>query len=283
MVKIYSKLFFIIILNLFVIEISFGQFNREIGAAEGGMANSAVMKSDLWSNFQNQAGLANIKGISAGIFFSNAFHIPELGTKALAMSSDLGKNAGVGFNYTYFGYELYNESKIGLAYAMKLGKRVSAGIQLDWFSTRFGNEYGHTGTPVGEIGILSNPVENLYIGAHVFNPWFSKLNNFSNEKVPTVFRIGLGYNFSDKVLFTAETQKDVDLPLVLKSGIEYTPFKGVFLRIGASSNPTLLSFGAGYKYKNIQLDFAYSSHQTLGYTTQFGLSYTIIRKRKNHK
>ncbi len=280
MIKFYTKLVLSVAFNLLLFNSSFAQFNRPIGAASGGMAHSSVMQSGNWSNFDNQAGLTELKGISAGLYFSNAFHLPELGTKAFALASPLGKMSGIGLNYTYFGYELYNESKFGLAYAMKLGKKFSAGIQLDWFSTRFGGEYGHTGTPVGEIGILSNPIENLYIGAHVFNPWFAELTTTGNEKAPTVFRLGVGYNFSDKVLFTIETQKDIDLPVVFKSGIEYNPFKGIFFRIGASSNPTLLSFGAGYRLKNIQIDFAYSNHQTLGYTTQIGLSYTFITQKK---
>jgi hypothetical protein len=253
------------------------QFNRPVGAASSGMGNASVVKSDIWSGFHNQAGLANLKGPSAGLFFSNQFHLSELSTKAFAIASPVGKNAGIGVNFTQFGFELYNENKFGLAYAMKLTPKLSTGIQLDWFSTRFGNGYGQARTAVGEIGILSQPVENLYIGAHVFNPWLAKVSKYDTEKVPTVFRIGLGYNFSDKALFSVETEKDIDKPAVFKCGVEYTPLKNAFIRLGVSSTPILLSFGAGYNFKNIQVDFAYVNHQVLGYTTQFGLSYTFVR------
>ena len=254
------------------------QYNRPFGARQAGMGNSGVTLSDIWSSYHNQAGLAGLEGISAGASFSNAFNIKELGTKSFATGMPVSKIGSFGINYTYFGYELYNESKFGLAYAMALGKRISAGVQIDYFLTRMYGEYGKKGIAVGEIGIIAEPFDNFKAGVHLFNPWMAKMADYQDERVPTILRIGLGYNFSEKIVLTIEGEKDIEQAAVFRSGIEYILIENLFLRAGVSTNPTQFSFGLGYNYIGIQLDISFTNHQQLGYTTQFGLSYVFIKK-----
>ena len=246
--------------------------NNPIGARSAGMSNSSVTLSDIWSVSHNQAGLAYVNHITAGISYENRFLIPELSLKGGAFA--LPTKSGVfGLSYTYFGYSKYNESKVGLAYSKTLGKYISLGIQLDYLYTHIAEQYGNQGTAVGEIGILSQPVKNLYIGAHIFNPTRSKITNYNNEKIPTIIKLGLAYNFSDKVLLSTETEKDLDNKAIFRAGIEYHILEKIYLRTGISSDPVQNSFGLGLVLKNLKIDIAFVTHQILGITPHASVYY----------
>ncbi len=264
---------FIVLLILFFRQFSFAQYQFETGARQGGMSGSGVIISDIWSSFNNQAGLADLSGLSAGLFYTNMFNIPDLKETSFAVSVPTEKYGSAGINYSYSGNTFSNFSKFGLAYAKRLGKRISAGIQIDYL--RFSQlNYGSSGVPVGEIGFIAEPIENFFIGAHIFNPWRAKFSG-TEDYISSILRIGTGYYFSDRVLLTVETEKDIDKPIVFRTGTEYNPIAGLYIRAGIALNPVKYSFGLGYKYKGVTLDAAYISHNILGYYMQFGLGYTL--------
>ncbi len=270
---------FLLFLILFFSRFSSAQYQFETGARQGGMSGSGVVISDIWSSFHNQAGLADLSGLSAGLFYSNMFNIPDLRETAFAISFPTEKYGSSGLNYSYSGNSASNFSKFGFAYAKRLGKRITAGMQIDYL--RFVQlNYGNSGTAVGEVGFIAEPLNNLYIGAHVFNPWRAKLSG-TEEYISSIIRIGAGYYFSDKVLFTAETEKDIDKPIVFRAGTEYNIVTGLFIRAGVASEPVKYSFGIGYNYKGVKLDVAYINHDVLGYYMQFGLGYTLDKTTKD--
>lgn len=266
---------------VFIFLISFGvqaQNNHPTGARQSGMGGTGIVLSDVWATYHNQAGLAEISGLSLGVYFSNRFRMKELGLKSVAVAKPVSKYGTFALSYSYFGFELFNESKFGLAYAMKLSEKFSVGIQINYLLTQQGLDYGKSGNVAGEIGILSEPVENLYIAAHVFNPWRAKYTDYLNRTIPTIFRMGIAYNFSDKVLLIVESEKDIDYKAVFRAGLEYNIMGDFILRSGISTNPVEYSFGIGYKYRGITPDFAFVNHQILGYYFQFALNFEIPKK-----
>ncbi len=275
-----NRLFILSIFVLFFTQVN-AQYLNSVGARQGALGNTGVTLSDIWSNYHNQAGLSGIKNITAGIYFSNTFGVKELGTKSFATAIPVSKIGTFGLNYYYFGYGLFNQSKMGLAYGMDMGKKISAGIQLDYFLINQGLDYGKTGTFCAELGMIAEPVENLKIGVHIFNPTRSKI--YENERMPSILKIGAGYNFSEKVNFTLEIEKDLEFETIFKSGIEYNVINTLYIRGGISSQPTNYTFGLGYSLANVNLNIAFVNHQQLGYTTQFGLSYKLQLTNNNEQ
>ncbi len=242
------------------------------GAQSAGMADASVMWSGLWGCYHNQAGLADVENISAGFHFKNAFGIKQLSTKSFAFAVPT-KTGTFGLSYSYFGYSQYNESKAGIAFGKQLWDFLSLGVQVDYLMFNIGEDYGKAGMAVAEIGLQAQPVENLFLGAHVFNPTLTQLPTYDKEEIPTVFRGGIGYKFSDKVLLSIEAQQEIEQETVFKSGIEYQPVENLFFRAGISTNPTRNTFGMGYIFKKFRADLAFSLHQTLGYTTRISIGY----------
>lgn len=269
-----KKLIFSIISTLIIISAN-AQYQVETGARQGAMAGTGLVLGDIWSSYHNQAGLADITGLSMGLFYSSVFNTSELRESAFAFAFPTQRFGSVGINYTFSGSSGYNFNKFGLAYAMKLGKHVSAGIQLDYFLHTQQN-YGNTSAATGELGIIAEPIENLFLGIHVFNPWRAKYNEIE-EYLESIFRIGTGYYFSDKALLMFELEKEIDQDLLYRGGVEYQLLKGLFLRAGASLNPVNYTFGLGYAFKGIALDVSYINHEFLGYYMQFGLAYGFTK------
>ena len=248
--------------------------NYPIGASSLATGGATVAVQSLWSVYHNQAALGFFEGMEAGIYYENRFMLPEYGLKSMAFAMNL-KPGTIGLNLSSFGFNKFSDNKIGLAYGMKLADFIAIGIQIDYFLIQQDAYYGNINTVSGEIGVYANPFEDFYIGAHVFNPWRSKIADYQDERLPTIFRLGIAYNFSEEVLFSLETEKDLNFPAVFKTGIEYEPIKNFKLRTGVSfSNKDFFpAFGIGYNLKGICIDLSFENHPILGTKTGVSLSY----------
>lgn len=276
-----------IILFLFIIfKIHFDCFssgeNIKTGSRSAGMAHASVCLHDIWSIYNNQAGLASTKSFSAGISFENRFRLKELSYKTIAIILPFKSNV-FGLSVSQFGFSLYNETKIGLSYSKNLNEKLSTGVQLNYLTTHIGEDYGNTSTILGEIGFQYILSHQLTIGAHLYNPYQPKSNNIKNEQAPTIARFGISYHPSAKIIIAIETEKTVQYSPIFKVGIEYHPAQKIYFRTGVSTNPIFNAGGFGLKYANFKLDFAVPYHQTLGFTPHVSIIYQSSNKKNNSK
>ncbi len=248
------------------------------GARAAAMANATVAIYDFWAISHNQAGIAGINALQAGIYAENRFMLQEMSLAAAAVV--LPSQAGhFGLSIQYFGSSIYSEGKAGLAYSRKFSDKLAAGLQLNYLFTRIGEGYGSSGTACAEAGIIYELLPNLQIGAHIFNPTKAGLkteNYHGNEEfISTIIRSGMAYNFSNKVLLSLEVEKDIRHKPVTKLGIEYRAGEFVFVRAGISTNPVLNAFGFGLQTGRLQIDLSASYHYLLGYSPQAGVIYSF--------
>lgn len=262
-----------LVLILFSSHVLAGGDNDTHGARSGGLGGASLIYQDVWSAFNNQAGLAQLKKISAGIFNESRFLLNETSTKGLAVAVPTTNSGVFGASMNYFGYSLYNEKKFGLAYAKAFGKNISAGIQLDYLNSEFAENYGSKSIFTVELGFQANLSDKIRVGFHVYNPQKAKLADYNDEHTPAIMKIGAGYLFSDKVTWTLEAEKDLDASGTIKSGIEYRIADPLYLRCGINSNPVKSAFGIGILLGDFQLDLAADYHQVLGFTPQASLTY----------
>ncbi len=263
-----------LLLFLFPITVFAGADNYPLGSRSAGLGGAGASLSDLWSTSNNQAGLAFVKSTSAGVYYENRFLIKELSLGGAAVVIPV-KGGAFGAMMSSFGYSLYTENKYGLSFAKAFGENFSAGIQLDYLTANIADGYGSKGVAAVEIGIQAKPIRNLAVGAHIFNPTRTKIisNELYTERAPMIFRLGMDYKFSEKVVVVIETQKDIDYKPEFKTGIEYKPVKEFYLRAGVSTNPQSSSFGFGFSLKNFKIDISSSYHFVLGFTPNVGLVY----------
>lgn len=247
------------------------------GASASAMGGAYLVMTDVWSGFHNQAGLADLKALSAGVHYENRFSMNELSDKGVVVAAPFGIHAA-GISYRSFGYELFSSSKTSLAYSIKLSDKFSAGMQFNLHSIRLGENYGRQSTLSVEGGFLYKMNEKVSIAAHVYNPTRAKLTGFNDERIPSMIRAGAGYRFSEKVILTAEVRKPSDAGASVRAGLEYYVADALALRLGIGSDPSQYAFGFGWKLKTFRLDVAAGYHQVLGFSPQVSLTYIMDKK-----
>lgn len=245
------------------------------GAKGAAMANTSVTFQDVFAMTSNQSGIAFLPNSSVGLLAEQRFlnsDIRQIGAVA-ALPSRFGS---FGILVQSFGFETYNEQKIGLAYARKLSKTFAIGIQFDYLNTRI-PEYGNQGVLTFEGGLQAQIMENLWLGAAVFNPI---RQGFSpDERLPVQLNVGLSYRFSDKIFIATEVEKDFEYPAAVKIGLDYHIIEPLSIRLGIGTQPIQNSFGIGLHWKQFRFDFAATYHQILGLTPTF----SMVHDFKNSK
>ena len=248
--------------------------NATLGAVQSSLAGNDMFVQNVWAAHNNVALLGNIDQLQAGVFYQNRFMLKQLGLKAFATALPL-KNSAFGLSYNTFGYSVYQENQLKLAYGMKLGEKVSAGVGLSWLNNQINSEYAQKyNFIIPEMAVTFRVTKTLSVATSVFNPMMQKIKSSRyNERVPTIFKLGAQYKFSDKAILHTQINKDLDFDASLKVGIEYLASEKINLYGGIATTPTIAAFGVGYKVNNWNINFGASVHQQLGVTPSVGIIY----------
>lgn len=269
------KPFLTVLIFILLIQKSAAIENYPAGARALALSNSFISVSDPWNTFHNQAGLASFEHFSAGIFYESRFMIDELSHVAGTFVAPV-KAGTFGFSFSQFGKGTYKEHKLGLAFAKRLTKKLNASIQLDYLTNRFPENENALGFATFEAGVVYAANDNLFFGAHIFNPI---ANGFDlpegTQKMPAVIRFGGHYQFPKMVLLTFETEKNTENPLLFKTGIEFSPVKNLALRFGVSGKPLKYTAGIGYTVGKISTDIGFAYHGNLGLTPVVSLQIAL--------
>lgn len=242
------------------------------GARIAGMGNAGITLVDLYSVRHNQAGLAGLDKAVAGLFYQRHWMSPDLAMQGLAFAIPLGKGT-IAATGSSFGYSQYREQKFGVAYAMRFGEGLRAGVQLDYLNVQLGENYGSRSAMTVELGVQAKLTEALWIGAHLYNPNRASISTDPEERASTALRAGMGYTFNEKVLMTLEAEKDIDMPERYHAGLEYHPTAALFLRAGISSGPVQSHMGVGLRFGQVDIDMAVAVRSQLGATPMLNLNY----------
>ncbi len=171
-----------------------------------------------------------------------------------------------------YGFSLYSENKISIAYARSLTKNLSIGGGFNYLSYII-DQYGTSSKFTFELGVQSQLSEYFSLGAYIFNPGSVRLTD--SQDIPSRMGIGLKYSASDKADVYAEVEKTINRNLDIKFAVEYKLIESFSLRTGVNITQSSLHFGPRYTMKNgISILGGYSFDNRLGHTTSFSISYS---------
>jgi hypothetical protein len=245
------------------------------GAGEAGTAFSCISQNTFWSGFHNQAILADINAISAGINYENRFGMKELSVKSAAVIIPTGR-AVIGGMYSNFGFSGFTRHSGILACGMKLSEKISAGTQIDFFSENTPLDYSKSNIMTFEAGLLMKPKENLRIGIHVFNPVRSMTGRL---ELPSRITLGAGMLLGNSLFAGAEAEMSSDKRVGIRAGFDYESMKRIRLRGGFSTENTSFAFGIGYVFDNLKIDIGFITHETLGITSSASMIFILNNKK----
>lgn len=277
-----KKIYFFFVFNFLYLFSFAGGETLVAGASHTAMGGTNATAQNVFSAHNNPAGLGFVKLIGFGLYADRPFLVNGINNFNLSAAIPVQKIGAFGVDVNYFGFSAYNEMKAGLAYARSFGDKVSAGVKFDYLRLAI-KDNGTKNTFAFAVGLQYQPFKVLRIGAYVYNPVATTLDKAYKEKVATSFNLGLSYLPSEKLTISIEGEKELNEKVRFKAGLEYRPLKPLFLRIGAATNPTLVTFGLGTEFKNFRLDASASWHMQLGITPQISLVYNIKKKQKSEE
>ena len=246
-----------------------------VGARSRGLGGVHVMLADVWSGLHNEAGLSCVHGISVSLHAENRFLMPETGLGAFSLCIPVNRGT-VGIQYASFGYSLYQESQVCLAYGKPFGSAFRAGIGLHCMKIRQAAGYGTLFALVPALGVQVIPVKGLTIGFHVLNPASQPFYPQGQLEMPALFNAGLGFSPGEELLICLEAEKESRGSTVFRGGFEYFLRDVICTRFGISYEkyPTW-SLGIGFLYRGLKTDIAICRHPLLGFSPALTLSYSF--------
>lgn len=274
LVKILLRISILISCSILLIptEINAAGEYRAIGTRMMAPGLGGVSIISPYSSSSNQAGMGFSTKSSVSAFYANT-GIAEGVNNIMAVGQfHLKKGGTIGLNASYFGYDLFNDKKIGIGYGLKLAEFVSIGAQIDILNNKVSGYESNTAVTF-EIGTLFKINNKFQIGAHIYNPARVRYGKNTEERVPTVFRLGATYTTKEKFWVTGELEQDLDNNLAFRAGIDYKVNPYLIIRSGVLTYPLSGTLGVGINYKSLQFDILGSYQKITGISPQLGISY----------
>jgi len=240
------------------------------GARQISIANSDVaLANDVFTLFNNPAGLAQMNWKEVGIYYSPApFGLTELANGYVAYQQPFSFGS-LGIGGMTYGYELYRESQIILGYSYNYENIFFIGAAVNYQSYSIQN-YGSTGAFYLNLGGLVYILDDLRWGFSTSNVNRATVGD-QDDQIPVVFTTGFSFEILNNFSLNLSLEKDVRYDPSISFGIDYDLIEYLSLRIGAADNPSKFTAGIGINYSILSLDYAFFTHPDLGLTHQVGV------------
>ena len=249
---------------------------RPVAAVYPGLGAYSSNHVDVFSVQSNQASLAELTSISAGVYGEKRFMLDELSLYQLGIAVPT-QSGNFGISAGYFGFNEYNESQVGLAYARKLGEKVNIGVQFNYNGINISG-YGNASAVNFEIGATYHLTDKITGGIHLYNPVGGKYGKDHTEKLASIYSAGLGFEVSEKFFISVEFEKEEDQPVNINTGMQYKLIPQLMIRAGISTNTSNVYGGASVFINAFRLDVLASFHPQLGVTPGLLIIYNISKK-----
>ena len=276
-----------------------------MGDAQVGLAN------DVYATYWNPAGLSQLRGQELGLVHTN--YLQNINEQFVGYALPQGTLGTFGLSLTYLsagsfqGYDAVgspttsvgaSDLSAGLSYSRYLysdprtGAGLSAGITGKWIQERLDTVSAKA--YAADLGLFFSPgllwgetLDGLKTGITLRNVG-SKLK-FDQEsfELPRVLTAGASYTghlWDEGLTVAIDGRKPNDGPQSMGVGLELWTLQSLVARAGYTTEGDLgngLRFGAGLRFKTIQVDYAFANQGDFGNTHRIGLTLKFSPRTRN--
>jgi len=243
---------------------------QALGQAYVGLANTPE------AIFMNCSGLAQLTSFSGSVFYTRPFEMKELnyGSLAAIVPTPLG-NFATGL--IGFGNEYYREQSFILAVSRSARHNYYYGFNLHYMKLQISG-YGSDFSVGVDFGFLIKMSKQLNWGFFATNLNRATLGR-GEDNLPQTFCSGISIFPLNNLLLNLDLFKDSRLPLEFRCGIEYLLFNRIALRSGFATEPAQFCAGLGFQFSHVAVDYAVTTHQSLGLTHHFSLQLQLTARK----
>jgi len=274
---IFITLMALVTFNLFAV---FNDYEPSVKArAMGGTYTTLSDNAD--GIYYNPAGLnlaGNSISLSSAALFGNSFskinvasfstNLPQkLGTLAFGLKS---------FDATYQDVTLTSEKHYAIAHSIcilnDIHSKMYFGYAFNLYNLSIDGMGSQTsfGLNMGALAILHQRTRIAFSISNINNPKIGKNND---SDLPQKFSIGISYLPYEGTTTAIDIKKEFGEATEIHAGTEIKLHKMFYLRAGIRNEPVSFSMGFRFSLYNVNIDYAYNSHTTLGGTNHFGIGY----------
>jgi hypothetical protein len=242
----------------------------DVSARAKALGGSYVgLSDDVWAIFFNVGGLATATRQEVSFLYTpEQFELHELSYAAVALALPT-KFGTLGLAAKGYGFKLYREFSGTISYAHSISN-VGLGINFNYYAMTIKN-YGSAGTVGVDIGVLVRLLDQVRWGISAKNINSPTIGT-SCEPLPRKFSSGIAYIPQDDISITFDYQKELGFDPSPRFGFEYWIIHALALRGGMCDVPSEYAGGVGVRFSLFQVDYAFSSHQQLGWTHQASIT-----------
>lgn len=241
------------------------------GAKSTALANATVALKDAWSINNNAAGADFTKSIYTGIAYENRFSISELNSQSALIGVPVN-NYVFGSYIQRYGIQEFRNTKFGFSLTKAFSNKISAAVKLNYHHLHIENLENESAFSV-DCGFQLQVFPKLRLGTHLANPNQISFKRIQDQNIESHIKFGAVLTLNDKLFACSEIEKSNLSPMDYKMGLDYQIALFLALRGGFSVNTFKQYGGFGLNYKSMMLDFAISSHKSLGYSPQLAIGY----------
>jgi len=263
------------ILLIFTLQVHAQSIYAPVSSRVIGMGDASVTMGGYWASFQNTAGITTTEHIEIGATYENKFGMPGMSFMATGFTSRL-PFGHASLNIFRFGDDIYNEHKVSLGYATELGI-IKIGSRINYLQYQV-QDFGMKAAYSVDFGGIATISPKLVMGAQALNITQSTLNPDTEQRLPTLLKLGVSYRPKRYFMLNMEIEKDIVRPAMLKVGAEYHFLKKFYLRTGVNSGAFQSFYGLGFNYLSFQWDYALSNHAELGFSHSISMHYKLKRR-----
>jgi hypothetical protein len=256
-----------LLILLTIHQIIFSQISNILPSTSS-IAQTSVADTKSWSAFNNPAMLGYLENSEIGMQYENRYLISELSTKSVqAVFSNKLLNGGLSFSH--FGYSLYNEMIVGLAFARNFSDKFAMGLQFNYYTAFFNALNSYRGAFLPQLGLSVKLTPEFSLGFQSFNPFQTNIQtDFAVKRLPSIFSLGTEYFFSNDLVLRTQIDKEVSSNYRLATGFEYQMMKMIYIKLGAYDSDYLIPcLGCGFGSGQLKLDLNCEMHPLLGLNT----------------
>jgi hypothetical protein len=247
------------------------------GSIATGMGGAALNAENIWAVRNNPAMLSALKKKEAAVDHGRIYANSGLSSTAVALVIPHQK-ANLGAFACQSGYSGYRYLQTGLSLGKKLSEKLDMGMQLSYASFDFGDrQYGSRHSLNSAIGAVIRLPKNIQMAVVVNNLHRPGISSTPANRETMSLKAAVSYATGKNTLFMADVIQPNGARAIFRLGMEYRYQEQFIFRAGLADNADFgqVSFGFGFKHKQLVWNSAALWHPLLGLTPQTGLHYVF--------
>ena len=239
---------------------------QAVGARAGGLGDTFVgWAAGVDGVFWNAGALAWGEGVSITGGYERPFGIDVLDANAFGTVASTGR-AAIGLSYQDYGFSLYRERIVGLAFGHRVVSRLGLGLRIRrlLLSVAGGAKRSWTAFDLGARMVLGAQV---MLGLAAWNAGGQSVDVLGQGGM-----VGVGFEVAPDLALLVDVRKEAGRSTGVSVGMEYSLARRVMLRLGAGGPAERFSMGAGVAHRGFRIDYATLYHTVLGLSHRVSLT-----------